>query len=129
MILASDQEMHEAGIFYTGLLLGFTGEYEAARDTLSGLAEANPASQYTNDAIYLAWEIEEGLQGEQRFLGLYLAALHAEIAADTSEAVADLVQITSQPPETPLRSRSILKLGDMYQGLGNYARGRRVRTL
>ena len=56
-------DLHEAGVFYSGLLLSFSGDYETARDTLTALAESNPSSQFTNDAIRLAWVIEEGLQG------------------------------------------------------------------
>ena len=121
MIVSADQDMHEAGIFYTGLLLSFTGQYEAARDTLTGLAESNPSAQYTNDALHLAWELEEGLQGDQAVLATYLDALHAEIAADTTTAIAELGAIAKKPPETPLRSRAVVKLGDMYMGLGEYA--------
>ncbi len=113
-----EPELHETGIYYVGLLLGITGQYEAARDTLSALAEGNPSSRFTNDAIGLAWAIEEGLQGDQKVLGRYVAALRHEAAEDTTEAIGALGEIAALPVETPLRSRALLELGELYQSSG-----------
>ena len=115
LIGQKDQELQEAGVFYTGLLLSITGGYESARDTLTTLAEGNPASQFTNDAIRLAWIIEEGLQGDQRILGRYIDALKFEVAEDTTRALAALADIVEKPRETPLRSRALFRTGELYQ--------------
>ncbi len=116
LVKRREPELHEAGVYYTGLLFGINGEYEAARDTLSALAEANPSSPFTNDAIDLAWAIEEGLQGDQKVLGGYVDALECELAEDTTKAIGALNGITALPAETPLRSRSLLRIGALYQG-------------
>ena len=116
LVKRKEPELHEAGVYYTGLLFGINGEYEAARDTLSALAEANPSSPFTNDAIDLAWAIEEGLQGDQKVLGGYVGALRCEFAGDTTRAIEALNDIITRPAETPLRSRALLQVGELYQG-------------
>jgi tetratricopeptide (TPR) repeat protein len=115
LIGQQDQELQEAGVFYTGLLLSITGEYESARDTLTTMAEGNPASQFTNDAIQLAWIIEEGLQGDQRILGRYVEALKFEVAEDTTQALVALDSVIEKPVETPLRSRALFRKGELLQ--------------
>lgn len=115
LIGQKDQELQEAGVFYTGLLLSITGEYEAARDTLTSMAEGNPASQFTNDAIRLSWVIEEGLQGDQKVLGRFIDALKYEVAEDTTKALGALGDVVARPVETPLRSRALFRMGQLYQ--------------
>jgi tetratricopeptide (TPR) repeat protein len=126
LVLSASREFQEAGVFYSGLLLGFTREYETARDTLTALAEGNPSSPYTNDAIEFAWVIEEGLQGEQRILDRYVRALKAEIAGDTTLVLEQLQPIVKLPAETPLRARTLLKLGETYQGMKEHGRAMRI---
>lgn len=120
LVNSKNQELSETGVFYSGLLLSFTNDYESARDTLAGLAEANPSSQFANDAIELAWAIEEGLKGEQKILHGYMKALRHELAGDTTAVIAELGAIVSQPKEIPLRGRAVIKLGEMYQGMEKY---------
>jgi tetratricopeptide (TPR) repeat protein len=115
-----DRELHDTGVYYAGLLLGIRGKYEAARDTLTSLAEGNPASLMTNDAIGLAWAIEEGLQGDQKNLASYIAALRCEVAEDTTGAIEALRPIVSQPADTPLRSRSLLRTGGLLSESGRF---------
>ena len=115
-----EPELHDTGVFYTGLLLGIQGRYEAARDTLTALAEKNPASTLTNDAIGLAWAIEEGLQGEQKNLAGYVTALRCEVAEDTTGAIEALRGLVERPAETPLRSRSLFKTGELYGQSGRF---------
>jgi tetratricopeptide (TPR) repeat protein len=115
-----DRELHDTGVFYAGLLLGIRGNYEAARDTLTSLAESNPSSPMTNDAIGLAWAIEEGLQGDQKNLAGYIAALRCEVAEDTTGALAALAPIVAQPADTPLRSRSLLRTGELLSESGRF---------
>ncbi len=120
LVHSTTREFHEAGVFYSGLLLGFTHEYETARDTLTALAEGNPSSAYTNDAIEFAWAIEEGLQGEQQVLARYIDALKAEIAGDTTTVIEQLQAIVGLAATTPLRARSLFKLGETLQGMKEY---------
>jgi tetratricopeptide (TPR) repeat protein len=115
-----EPELHDTGVYYTGLLLGIRGQYEAARDTLTSLAEKNPASTLTNDAISLAWTIEEGLQGDQKNLARYVAALRCEVAEDTTGAIEALHGILELPAETPLRSRSLFLTGELYGRSGRF---------
>jgi tetratricopeptide (TPR) repeat protein len=119
LVRSRDEQLRETGIFYVGLLLSFTGDFEASRDTLVALAEGNPASQMTNDAIELAWIIEEGLEGDQKVLRLFINSLQAEIAADTLSLITHLQRIVSMTADTPLRSRALLKLGTTFQASGN----------
>jgi tetratricopeptide (TPR) repeat protein len=120
LVRSDNQELRETGVFYSGLLLCFTGQYESARDTLTALAENNPSSQFTNDAIEMGWIIEEGLQGQQDILKRYVAALRSELAQDTTRVVADLKFIAAHNAETPLRARSLIKLGEVYEGQGSH---------
>jgi tetratricopeptide (TPR) repeat protein len=120
LVHSTTNEFQEAGVFYSGLLLGFTHEYETARDTLTALAEGNPSSAYTNDAIAFAWVIEEGLRGEQQVLNRYVSALKAEIAGDTTTVVEHLQAIVGLPTTTPLRARSLFKLGEAFHGMKEY---------
>jgi tetratricopeptide (TPR) repeat protein len=120
LIRSSSEELRETGIYYSGLMLGFQRQYETARDTLTGLAEENPSSQFTNDAIYVAWIIEEGLQGEQHVLHKYMGGLKAELAGDTTAVISGMREITKLPDDTPLRPRALIKLGEMYHGSGRY---------
>lgn len=115
-----EPELHDTGIYYAGLLLGIRGQYEAARDTLTSLAEGNPASPMTNDAIGLAWAIEEGLQGDQKNLAGYIAALRCEVAEDTTGAIDALRPIVAESADTPLRSRALLRTGELLSESGRF---------
>lgn len=120
LIASGNQELSETGIFYAGLLLSFTGHYESARDTLTALADGNPSSQYTNDAIDLAWAIEEGLKGRQEVLKGYVIALRAELAQDTTRAVTELENIVRLGKETELRPRSLMRLSELREAGGDH---------
>jgi tetratricopeptide (TPR) repeat protein len=126
LVGSGNQELRETGIFYSGLLLGFTGNYEMARDTLTGLAETNPSSQFANDAIELAWAIEEGLKGQQGPLKSYIVALRADLAQDTTQVTTELGKIVALGGDEPLRPRSLIKLGEVYEGLGDNDRAVQV---
>jgi tetratricopeptide (TPR) repeat protein len=112
------EELREAGVFYTGFLLSVKGEYQTARDTLVSLAEGNPASQFTNDAIQLSWVIEEGLQGEKKILDHYISGLRFEVADDTTAAIEEYSAILAYEIETPMRARALFRTGELYQGAG-----------
>ena len=120
LVESRSEELHETGVYYSGLMLSFERQYETARDTLTALAEKNPSSVYTNDAIELAWMIEEGLQGEQKNLHRFVDALKSELAGDTTLVIEKLSTLVELPVETPLRSRALIMLGEKYQGLGDY---------
>ena len=115
-----EPELHDTGVYYAGLLLGIRGQYEAARDTLTSLAEKNPSSPMTNDAISLAWAIEEGLQGDQKNLASYISALRCEVAEDTTGAIAALRPIAALPADAPLRSRALLRTGGLLSESGRF---------
>jgi tetratricopeptide (TPR) repeat protein len=117
---SNSEELQETGVFYSALMFVFVREYETARDTLTSLAEKNPSSQFTNDAIELAWIIEEGLQGEQRILNGYARALQAELADDTTHVIEELRDITRNNKEAPLRARALIRLGELYEAQARY---------
>jgi len=119
-IRTDNELLRESGIYYTGVIFGFTGKYEAARDTLTALARENPASPYTNDAIELAWIIEEGRKKDETLLKVYLESVKAELAFDTSGVVADLKEIVKQGPGAALRTRALFRLGEVYAQMGDY---------
>jgi tetratricopeptide (TPR) repeat protein len=120
LVKSNNQDLRETGEFYSGLMLTLVGEYETASDTLTSLAERSPSSQLTNDAIQLAWIIEEGLKGDQRVLNGYVRALRSELADDTTGVVGELTGIVTLPADTPLRARALIKLGEVYQGQGQH---------
>lgn len=107
-------ELVQTGDYYTGLLIAMEGNYEAARDTLSRLAEANPSAPYTNDAIETAWIIEEGLQENSEALPDYFGAMRAEMIGDTAAVVAGLGAIVDRPVYETLRPRAMYWLGVTY---------------
>lgn len=119
LIDSSDQALRETGLYYAGRMLSFKHEYEAARDTLTALAEGNPASAFTNDALELAWIIEEGLKGDQTSLHDFIEALKADAAGDSTTVVKELKQIVARDGDS-LRPRSMLMLGVWYRGLRQY---------
>jgi tetratricopeptide (TPR) repeat protein len=104
-------ELQQTGMFYTGLLLAFRGEHEAARDTLTMMAEADPASPYTNNAIATAWVLEEALQNGAESLDLFLSARQSEMIGDTAAVVSKLENIAAGPVYDVLRPRALYKLG------------------
>jgi tetratricopeptide (TPR) repeat protein len=117
---SDNEELQETGVFYSALMLVFVREYEMARDTLTSLAEKNPSSQFTNDAIELAWIIEEGLRGDQRVLNSYARALQSELADDTTRVIKELNDITGSIKDTPLRARALIRLGELYESQARY---------
>jgi tetratricopeptide (TPR) repeat protein len=119
-IRTDSEGLRETGIYYTGVIFGFTGQYDAARDTLTGLARQNPASPYTNDAIELAWIIEEGRQKDETLLSVYLQSIHAELAHDTTGVVENLNEIVRQGPGAALHSRALFRLGEVNAQMGDY---------
>ena len=115
-LLASGvQELSRTGLYYTGLMLTFSGEYQSARDTLTHLAEFDTGSPYTNDAIETAWIIEEGLQGTPMLLDSYMAALKAGLIGDTTTVIQKLRVVSRASMDEPLRSRALFKLALTYQ--------------
>jgi len=119
-IRSSHEQRQQAGIYYLGVLMSFTGEYEAARDTLTSLAKIDPSSPYTNDAIELAWVIEEGMQKNKKALGYYINALKADMARDTARVVSSLERIVAEGAGSSLRPRALYRLGGVYAQQKNY---------
>jgi tetratricopeptide (TPR) repeat protein len=104
-------ELAQTGMYYTGLLLAFRGEYDTARDTLTALAEGDPASPYSNDAIAAAWLIEEGLQFESAWLDAFMSAWQSEMLGDTAAVISKLESVVAGPVYDSLRPRALFKLG------------------
>ena len=115
LVNSDNEELRETGIFYSALMFSFTGDYETARDTLTALAGGNPSSQFANDALDLAWILEEGLQGDQRVLGSYVRSIQSELADDTTAVIAELRKVAGSSADTPLRPRGLIRLGEFYQ--------------
>lgn len=120
-------ELAQAGTFYTGLRLAFVGQYQAARDTLTYLAEAVPSSPYTNDAIEAAWILEEGLKYDSGSLGTWFGARRAEMVGDTTAVLNGLQAIVAMPVQETLRPRALFMLGKALYGRGDLDRA--VATL
>jgi tetratricopeptide (TPR) repeat protein len=111
---AGNANLRDAGQYYTGVYLATQKKYDVARDTLSALAEGDPASAYTNDAIGTAWIIEEGLMLESGSLDDYFAAVKARMVGDTVVVVAKLSTIVAREAHDPLRPRALHQLGLLY---------------
>jgi tetratricopeptide (TPR) repeat protein len=110
----------DTGFYYMGVMLACTGAYEAARDTLTALAEHRPASAYTNDAIDLAWALELGLRLDPDHLAAYGSVMAAELAGDSTAVLRGLEAFADMPAGTPLRPRQLFKLGVWYDETGAY---------
>jgi tetratricopeptide (TPR) repeat protein len=106
-------ELQQTGWYYTGMLLAFRGEFDAARDTLTALAETDPASPYANDAIENAWIIQEALQYGSESLPVFMSARQAEMVGDTTTAIAKLRTIAEGPIQDALRPRALYALGQI----------------
>ncbi len=117
---AGNAELAQAGQYYTGLYLATQKKYELARDTLSSLAEGAPGSPFTNDAIQVAWVIEEGLMLQSPSLDDYMAMEKATMVGDTTAMVSSLKAITEREAHDPLRPRALHKLGLVLFDRGSY---------
>ena len=110
----------QAGQYYTGLYLVTLHKYDAARDTLTALAESAPFSEFTNDAINVSWVLQEGLQLKSESLDDYSASLKADMVGDTTSVVTHLQAITARSADDPLRPRALKQLGTVLFEAGNY---------
>jgi tetratricopeptide (TPR) repeat protein len=104
-------ELAQAGTYYTGLRLCMVGNYEAARDTFTYLAEEVPSSQYTNDAIEAAWIVEEGMMFDSAALDTWFEVCRAEMVGDTATVLGKLDEVAAMPVRETLRPRSLFKMG------------------
>lgn len=110
----------QAGQYYSGLYLVTQHKYDAARDTLTSLAEKAPFSEFTNDAIEVAWVLQEGLQLKSESLDDYSASVKADMIGDTTAVVTHLEAIAGRGTDDPLRPRALKQLGDVLFEAGNY---------
>jgi tetratricopeptide (TPR) repeat protein len=117
---SSQPELAQAGQYYAGVYLATQHKYEAARDTLTALAEAAPFSPFTNDAIDLAWVLQEGLQLKSESLDDYAASLKADMVGDTTAVVSHLQTISGRSADDPLRPRALHQLGLVLFEAGSY---------
>lgn len=117
---ADSPALAQAGQYYTGLYLVTLRKYDAARDTLTSLAEKAPFSEFTNDAIQVAWVLQEGLQLKSQSLDDYSASLKAGMTGDTTTVVTHLQAIVGRGTDDPLRPRALRQLGDILFEAGNY---------
>lgn len=120
MARSQPPELAQAAQYYAGVHLATQHKYDAARDTLTALAEAAPSSPYTNDAIETAWTIEEGLKLGRESLDDFTSARQAEMIGDTTLAVTKLSAIAAREAFDPLRPRALNRLGLMLFEQGNY---------
>ena len=117
---AENPELAQAGQYYAGVYLTTTHKYEAARDTLTALAERVPFSPFTNDAIEVAWVLQEGIQLESKSLDDYSASLKAGLIGDTLAVVTHLKAIAGRDGLDPLRPRALRQLGVVLFDSGSY---------
>ncbi len=114
-------ELIQTGTYYSGVLEAVRGNFTTARDTLTYLAEADPSSPYTNDAIEHAWIIEEALQYDSKALPTFVGAWQAEMIGDTTKVVAALREILKGPTYDPMRPRAVIKLSDALHQRGQHS--------
>lgn len=120
MLRSAQPDRAQAAQYYVGVYLATQHKYDAARDTLTALAERAPSSAYTNDAIETAWVIEEGLKLGSESLDDLVAARKAEMVGDTATAVTRLEAIAAREARDPLRPRALNRLGLILFEQGNY---------
>ncbi len=116
----SNAELAQAGQYYTGLYLATQQKYTLAKDTLTSLAEGNPGSAFTNDAIEEAWIIEEGMQLKSPALDDFVAAQKASMVGDTTAMVSKLQAVVGREAHDPLRPRALQRLGLIFFDQGSY---------
>jgi len=119
MARSRSPELIRTADYYTGLLLASRGEYTSARDTLTALAESDPASPYTNDAIEVAWVLEEAAQYQSKALPAYVEAVRARMIGDTATVEARLEAIVAMPVHETLRPRALFWLGRTQRQSGD----------
>jgi len=112
-------ELQQTGWYYTGVLRAYRGEYDAARDTLTALAEADPASPYANNAIEMAWVIEEALQYGSDTLPVFMSARQSQMVGDTASVITKLESIADGPIRDPVRPRAMYELGRTFYRSGD----------
>ncbi len=117
---AANLDLADTGQYYAGVYLATKHEYNAARDTLTALAEASPSSAYTNDAIELAWVLEEGMTMKSASLDDFVAARKADMVGDTTAVVSHLNTIIAREADDPVRPRAMHQLGLVYFDRGSY---------
>lgn len=122
MLTSSSPKLAQSAVYYTGLMLAFSNQFAAARDTLSYLAREAPASSYTNDAIEVAWVIEEALEYKSKALADYLRAMRAQMIGDTAVAMVHLEKIVAEPAYETLRPRALYRLGRLRFEAGQSAK-------
>jgi tetratricopeptide (TPR) repeat protein len=118
-------ELQQTGWYYAGVLLAYRGEYAAARDTLTVLAEADPASPYANNSIEMAWVLEEGLRYGPDSLPTFMSARQSQMVGDTTSVIAMLESIAAGPIGDPLRPRAMYELGRTLHESGDLVRSLR----
>jgi tetratricopeptide (TPR) repeat protein len=117
---AAQPALAQAGQYYTGLYLVTQKKYDAARDTLTALAEQAPFSEFTNDAIEVAWVLQEGIELKSKSLDDYGATLEADMVGDTTAVVSHLQTIANRGADDPLRPRALKQLGVILFEAGDY---------
>lgn len=117
---AEQPALAQAGQYYAGLYLVTQKKYDAARDTLTSLAEKAPFSEFTNDAIEVAWVLQEGLELKSGSLDDYSACMKADMVGDTTSVVSHLQAIAGRDAADPLRPRALKQLGTILFEAGDY---------
>lgn len=117
---SENAEMAQAGQYYAGVYLTTQHKYDAARDTLTALAEQAPFSPFTNDAIEVAWVLQEGLQLKSSSLDDYSAYIKADMVGDTTTVVTLLQTMAGRDAQDPLRPRALRRLGAVFFEAGRY---------
>jgi tetratricopeptide (TPR) repeat protein len=113
-------ELQQTGWYYTGVLLAFRGQYDIARDTLTALAEGDPASPYANNSIETAWVVTEALMFGDDSLPIFMSARQSQMVGDTATVIAKLETIANGSLNDPLRPRAMYQLGQTLFASGNF---------
>ena len=117
---SENPELEQAGQYYAGVYLTTLHKYDVARDTLTSLAEQAPFSPFTNDAIEVAWVLQEGLQLKSASLDDYSAFLKADMIGDSTTVVTLLQTMGGRDAQDPLRPRALRHLGAVFFEAGRY---------
>lgn len=107
------------GRYGEGMALFYRGEFSAARDTLAGLAERWPASEWANDALATAILVQQAEREGDGPLALLGAGLLAARAGRTTEAVDSLDALPARYPASILAPRALFEAADAHERAGN----------
>jgi len=113
-----DSTLAEMALYGEGMALFYRGEFPAARDTLAGLAERRPSSEWANDALETAVLIKQAEREQDGPLDLLRAGLAAGAAGRSAEGADSLDALAGRYPRSVLAPRALFEAALLLERAG-----------